>query len=319
MSISLRRYTSADTDKWDSFCIDAIQSTFIHTRKFISYHRSRFLDLSLFIERNNEIVGLFPCAQSAYSPLEIISHPGITYGGVLHNGYLVGDQMLLALSEIKAFYQDMGYTRLIYRCIPSIYHKAPSEDDIYALFRLDATLLRCDLSSTIDLSYRLPIGSRRLRGFKKANREGITIREGHDLISKYWAILEDNLRSRHRTKPTHTLAEIQLLASRFPNEIRCLCAYSGESLVAGVIIFATQTAHHAQYIASSPQGHACSALDLLLEHCVACAEAEGVRSFDFGISTERESRMINAGLYNYKTEFGSGSKLYQTYSVPLDQ
>ena len=135
MSLYVRPYCTADADIWDEFCIGALQATLIHTRGFLSYHGDRFVDCSLIIEEEGKCVGLFPAALSPSDTACVISHPGITYGGILHQGNLRGERMVEALTEICCHFWALGLNKLTYKAVPSFYQRAPAQDDIYALFQ----------------------------------------------------------------------------------------------------------------------------------------------------------------------------------------
>jgi len=317
VSLTVRPYNLDDADTWDEFCKESLQATMLHTRRFLSYHGDRFTDRSLIIEEDNKWVGLLPAAVSTNQDTCIVSHPGITYGGVIHQGGLRGERMLGALEEIRRHYVSLGSTSLLYKAIPTFYHRTPAQDDLYALFRLGAVRTRCDLSSTIDLQHRLPVSERRRRGFKKAIKAGISIKEGRQYLPALWDVLEENLASKHGAKPVHTLAEIENLAERFPVEIRCVCGQLNEHTVAGIVLFVTPTTFHAQYIASSDKGYEISALDFIFEHCIEMATQESRRWFDFGISNEEQGRILNEGLYRFKTEFGGGGSVHEFYDWDL--
>jgi lipid II:glycine glycyltransferase (peptidoglycan interpeptide bridge formation enzyme) len=89
-------------------------------------------------------------------------------------------------------------------------------------------------------------------------------------------------------------------------------------VVAGVLLFITPTAHHAQYIASSGTGYAISALDLVFEYAIKAARNQDKRWFDFGISNENEGKLLNDGLYRFKSEFGGGGTVHEFYELKLD-
>ncbi len=61
-------------------------ATFLHTRRFLAYHQDRFKDVSLLLANDKGIVGLFPAALDPAEARTVVSHPGITYGGLLHSG-----------------------------------------------------------------------------------------------------------------------------------------------------------------------------------------------------------------------------------------
>ncbi len=318
MSLSVRQYRADDAACWDRFCEDSLQSTLLHTRRFLSYHRDRFVDRSLLIEEEGRLIGLFPAALKPGDESSVISHPGITYGGILHQGGLRGTRMVTALTKVCQYLRAIGHARLLYKAVPFFYHRAPAQDDLYALFRLGATRSRCDLSCIVDLHYRLPVSERRRRCLKKATKAGVEIVEGRQYFAGLWNVLAANLAAKHGARPVHSLDEMLLLAERFPDHIRCICAQRAGEIEAGVVLFVTATTHHAQYIGASAAGYHVSALDRVFEHCMEIAWREGRRWFDFGISNEDQGMVLNDGLYKFKTEFGGSGAVHEFYELNLD-
>jgi hypothetical protein len=317
VSISVRPYGPNDADVWDAFCGEALQATLLHMRRFLSYHGDRFEDRSLILEEDGKLVGLFPAAPNPSDKTCVVSHPGITYGGVIHQGSLRGERMINALKEIRQYYFAQGYMKLVYKAVPTFYHLAPAQDDLYALFGLEAHRIRCDLSSTIDLRHHLSVSERRRRGLRKALKAGVEVFEGHQYLAALWKVLENNLDRKHGVIPVHNLDEITLLAERFPDNIRCICAVKNSVVIAGTLLFVTPTTFHAQYIASSQAGYECSALDAVFEHGILSAHRSDKRWFDFGISTESDGKVLNEGLYRFKSEFGAGSVVHEFYELSL--
>jgi hypothetical protein len=318
MSVHVRRFSPAEAEAWDAFAREAHQGTLLHTRAFLSYHGHRFLDLSLFLlDEAERLIGLLPAAAHPKDETCVVSHPGSTYGGVVHQGELKGEKMVEALTAIAHFYAQAGAERLVYKPVPSLYHRVPAQDDLYALFRLGARRIGCDLSSAIDLERRLPVSSRRRRSLAKARKAGLEIVEGNGFLAPLWAVVEENFARKHGAKPVHTLEEMALLAQRFPEEIKCVCAASEGTIIAGVVLFETPTVSRTQYIASSPLGYDLSALDAVFEVCIAAAGASGRKWFDFGGSTREEGWVLNEGLYRFKSEFGGGGVLYEACELAL--
>lgn len=316
--MQVRRFAAEDSEMWDAFCEDAYQATFLHSRRFLSYHGDRFHDRSLIIlDDQGQPAGLFPAALHPTDPACVVSHPGITFGGLIHAGALKGEKVVEALSAIADRYRAEGAERLLYKAVPFFYHRVPAQEDLYGLFRLGAARVRCDLSSTIDLARRLPVSKRRRRSFAKSRKSGVEVVEGAGQLPQLWAVVEDNLARKHGQKPVHTAEEIILLAKRFPENIRCVCARLNGSLAAGVVLFESALVAHAQYIASSEIGYEVSALDSVFEHCIEAATAAGQRWFDFGISTEDGGRVLNESLYGFKSEFGSGAAVHEFYELRL--
>jgi hypothetical protein len=287
-------------------------------RNFLSYHGDRFQDQSLLIEdERNGIVGVFPAAREPNDSITVTSHPGITYGGMVHQGELRGESMIDALRLVADYFASAGYRRLRYKAIPHIYQSKPSQDDLYALFRLGATRSRCELSCTIDLSATRSTSGRRRRGQSKARRAGVKVEIGSARFEDFWQVLSDNLLSRHGAAPVHSLDEILLLHRRFPAAIHLAAGLLDGQVIAGVILFDGATVSHGQYIAASEQGRSLSALDLVFEDCIERAAILGKRYFDFGISNTDSGRSLNSGLYSYKCEFGGGGTVHEFYEIAL--
>jgi GNAT superfamily N-acetyltransferase len=293
-------------------------ATFLHTRRFLSYHGDRFQDVSAMAsDKNGRLVAVFPAAVDPTDAARVVSHPGITYGGLVHGGDLRGEKAVRALRTLCGFYGEMGFHRLRYKAVPQIYHRIPFDDDLYALFRLGGSRYRCDLSCAIDLSHRSRTADRRRRGLQKAAKNGLEIAEGAHFATALWDVLTRNLVEKYGKPPTHSLDEIIRLHGLFPKEIEFVVGLLGPRLVAGVVLFSTPQVVHTQYMASSPEGQNTGALDALLEHSIQKARSRGARYFDFGISNEKEGTILNEGLYQFKSEFGAGGVAHEFYELNL--
>jgi hypothetical protein len=308
---------SAEHEKrWDTWCAGAINSTFLHTRRFLNYHGSRFADASALFMEGENIVGLFPAAVAPDDPTLIVSHPGATYGGIVHQGWLTGNRMIDALSALSSHFASRGFRGLLYKVVPYIYAVVPAQDDIYALVRHGARKTRTYLSSLIYLEGRRPTPERRCKGLRKA-QQTVTISDDASRLAELWAVLEQNLERRHGARPVHSLSEITMLQRLFPDEIAVRCALLDGSVEAGVVLFNSRRVWHTQYIAASESGHRISALAAVLESTIMEAKERGIRYFDFGSSNEEGDTVLNDGLYRFKTKFGAGGAVYESYELDL--
>lgn len=302
----------------DELIAKAWTGTFLHTRRYLAHQGSRFRDVSLAIcDDDGGLIALFPAAVDPGDETRVVSHPGLTYGGILHDGRLRGETMLEALIAISRSYAEQGFRVLRYKTVPYIYHTVPAGDDLYALFRLSARRYRCDLLSTIDLSDRPAPSGRRRRGLKNASKAGVQVREGAEFIPALWTVLEENLARKHGVRPVHTAAEMAQLQGLFPERIRIVAGLVGDEVHAGVVLFATPRVVHAQYIASSTLGYQVAALDAVFDQCIAGAAESGARYFDFGSSTDEEGWSLNTGLFQFKSEFGAGAVAHEFYELDL--
>lgn len=315
---AVRAYEPECALAWDDLVSRSCNGTFMHAQRFISYHGDRFRDRSLMIEdRRARFVGVFAAAEDPADQGTVVSHPGLTYGGIVHDGSLQGAPMLGALEGIVAHYRELGYKRLRYKAIPAIYHSSPAEDDLYALFRLTARCYRSDLSATIDLANRGPVDQRRVRSRRRAEAAGVRTEQGWDEIEAFWRILELNLSRRHGVSPVHSLPEIWLLHERFPDEILLIIARIGEVPVGGTVLFAAGPVLHMQYTATTEEGRATCATDLVMEHAIALAQQRGYRYFDFGTCTVDAGWTLDQSLYQFKASFGASGIVYDHYELDL--
>jgi hypothetical protein len=315
--VIVRPYQDADAPAWDALVDRSHNGTFLHTRRFLGYHGDRFRDRSLLVlDDKGRLLGVLPVAEDPRDPEVFMSHPGITYGGMVHDGSLRGDKMVEALDLARAACARAGARELRYKATPFIYHQVPAADDVYALFRLGAFRYRCDLSATIDLENQPAYNRGRRSNLQHARHMGVTVEASLDHLPAFWPILEANLAARHHVKPVHTLAEIQHLAALFPANIEMVAALHEGRVVAGTVLFKKANIDHAQYMSASEAGFELRALDLVFDTCFRMSRERGVRYFDYGMSNEQEGRVLNEGLYRFKTGFGAGGVAYEFFLLP---
>lgn len=312
-------YTPDWAADWNRLTDEAKNGTFLFRRSYMDYHSDRFADCSLlFTDSSGRPAALFPANYDAASRT-VWSHQGLTYGGLIMRRDLNYDAVDEIFALITEHYRLSGATRLIYKKVPYIYNVYPSDEDLYVLTRLNARLTTRAISSAVDLRAPLPLSARRLRGRRKAVREGLTVK-GHDAdiseaLAEYWAILTQTLASRHQTRPVHSVDEITRLQSLHPLEIKLWTIHKRDtSMLGGTLLYLTPTTVHAQYIATNEEGRRCGALDMLFDELL--RKDFGNRwFFDFGISTEQSGTILNNGLLIQKQEFGGRAVCYDTYAL----
>lgn len=313
----IKFYKEEDSKKWDEFVKISFNGTFLHERKFLSYHKDRFLDKSIIIyDDKSKIIALFPAAISDNNKKVIISHPGITYGGIITNK-LYGEDIIDVLKNIIEFYNKQGYEKIIYKSIPYIYHKKFSQDDLYALFRINANRIRVDLSATINLKSEMKLRKGTKWMINKGKKSGLKIFEGDENLEGFWRILTENLEDKYGTKPVHSIDEMRLLLNRFKNEIKCLVCKKDNEVLAGMIIFNMNNLYHTQYIANNSTAKDYGALEYLISFAIEKSKIEGKDYFDFGTNNENQGRYLNQSLYQFKKGFNAGGVVYETYQLDI--
>ncbi len=308
--IIIKRYTAENASEWDSFIDTSKNGTFMLKRGYMDYHADRYIDHSLFFFRDEELVALLPASQHED---ELRSHGGLTYGGMITNLKMTVQLMLSLFELLKKYMQDNGIVRVIYKRVPSIYYLYPADEDLYALFRFDASLIRRDISATIHLPNRIRFSERRRRGLNKALKNGVIIKESHD-YEQYIEMLSEILAKYHDAKPIHTASELRMLADRFPGNIKIYAAFQDERIIAGVVMYLTPNVAHTQYIANSDEGRQCGALDAVMDYLINKCYTDK-EYFDFGISNENKGRFLNEGLISQKQEFGGRAIAYDFYEL----
>lgn len=311
--MKILKYEVAMKSLWDNFVDNSKNGHFFFKRDYIDYHSDKFYDYSLMVYNSkNKLLALLPANKSA----EVIySHQGLTFGGFIVDDKFQTSEMLEIFITVKSFLSDAGFEKLIYKCVPYIYHDKPSEEDRYALFINDASLIRRDVTSTIDL-YEPPRYSKgRKWSINKAKKEGILVCESDDYAA-FWELLETVLQENHSAKPVHTLDEIKLLASRFPDNIRLFLAKKDSAILSGAIIYENKNIAHTQYLANSSEGRDIGALDLIIDYLLK-EYYKDKRYFDFGISCEQAGRYLNSGLISQKEGFGARPVVHDFYELTL--
>lgn len=302
--MQIRPYTQ-QTEQWDAFLAQSRNGTFLFKRGYMDYHADRFQDASLWVERDEQLLAMLPASIQGDT---IVSHGGLTFGGLVLGNKTGAADVKEIFEHLRDYWSAQGVKKLVYKPVPHIYHRVPSEEDLYALHRLGARTVRVDVSTTIDQAHRLPLSKGRKHALGKARKAGISIRQSQDYAA-CWQMLTQNLSDRHGVTPTHSLAEIQLLASRCP-EIALYMAYVEEQPVAAVVMYGYGQVAHTQYIALTDLARETGALDLLLETLITEIYVDKPY-FNFGISTCNNGLYFNEGLCAQKEMFGGRTTVMQ--------
>ena len=314
MPIDVIKYNSNMKAEWDAFVETSKNGTFLFMRNYMEYHSDRFIDFSLMFYCNNRLLAVLP-ANIRESKKTLVSHGGLTYGGFVMHPDTKTSEIIEITEELKKYMKESGIKHLIYKPVPHIYSRIPSEEPLYALFHAGAKLSARSISTTIDNRERLKFSQLRKRCIAKAAKAGIECQESAD-YKKFWSILTTILQERHNSVPVHTQEEIELLHNRFPRNIKLYTAESKGEPVAGIVVYETDTVAHFQYIAASDEGCSIGALDLLIAHLIEKVYTNK-QYIDFGTSTEQGGTYLNEGLIRQKEGFGGRAVVYDTYELSI--
>lgn len=308
------RYTPDRKAEWNQFVAASKNGTFLFFRDYMDYHSDRFDDHSLMVYYKSSLYALLPANRVGDV---LYSHQGLTYGGLLMSARCRTAEVRDAFKSVNDYLRQQGVRRVVYKHIPWVYAKQPSEEDLFAISNVcHASLTSRDVASVVLLNRRLPFSSLRRRCVKKAEKAGITVKETQD-CGDFWHLLENNLKEKYGARPVHTLDEITLLKSRFPEHIRLFVAYQGDTLLGGTLLYMDSQTAKTQYISANEAGRRVGALDLLFSQLMEKCCENGVQNFDFGTSNMPHNDDLNDSLIFQKEGFGGRAVCYDTYEWTL--
>ncbi|EKH0753077.1 GNAT family N-acetyltransferase, partial [Campylobacter coli] len=288
--MKIKKYNLNSKDIWNNFNKDAKNGLFMFDRNYMDYHSDRFMDNSLMFYEDEKLIALLPC-----NVVENIlySHQGLTFGGFIVDENMKQGKMLECFEVLKEYMKENNFKKLIYKSIPYIYHKIPAQEDLYALFRNKAELFRVDCSTTIDLQNVLKMSDLRKRCIKKAQKNKVEITSSED-FNIFLILLNSVLQKQHGVNAVHSVEELKLLYSRFPQNIKLFVAKFNGEIIAATLVFIYENLVHTQYLAANEKAREIGALDLLIKTLMD-EFAKSKKYFDFGISTENGGEFLNHG------------------------
>lgn len=311
MAISVQPYQSTDLEKWNAFIRQADNSTFLFERNFMEYHCDRFTDCSVLLYEENNLIGVFPANRKEDS---VYSHQGLTYGGLV----LLERKNVKKLTEyfhsVFSYFHSLGVKYIIYKPVPGYLCKNINDLEHFILNICGATTTKVDTSFVIDFRNEIKIQERRRRSVKKGEKAATEIRINNDFDSYWNQILVPNLRDKFGTTPVHSLNEIKLLHSRFPEKITQANAYINNEIVAGVTLFDFNNCIHCQYISSNDFGRDSGAIDLLFNNLINLYQPTKTY-FSLG-TANNNGNDINIGLCEWKE--GWGAKIHAHFHYRLN-
>ncbi|WP_027452534.1 GNAT family N-acetyltransferase [Segatella albensis] len=309
----IKRYRKEFEETWNHFVDISKQGTFLFYRNYMDYHEDRFSDYSLLVLHKQRVVALLPANREEHT---LWTHAGLTYGGLITSMSVTTANVCDIFTAINEFLKKNGFDKVIYKAIPWIYHRIPAEEDLYALINIcNARIIERHISSTIMMENRIKWTESRKSGLRKARHHHIRVEESEDLET-FWKILSQNLHEKYHAVPVHSLREIQLLQSRFPQNIKLYLAYQETRPIGGVLIYETPQVVHTQYISASKEGKMLGAIDIIIDYLLNEVYKDW-QYFDFGKSSDGDGRALNRNLIFQKEGFGGRGVCYDWYEYTL--
>ena len=309
----IRRYTPEYADEWNRFVAESKNGTFLFDRRYMDYHSDRFCDHSLLFYVGHRLLAVLPAHAVGDT---LCSHQGLTYGGLVMSHRLTIVQTMTLFRELNFELRAEGFRRVLYKCVPWIYHRLSAEEDIYALYHeCHARIVARDFATNIFMSGGLHWERVRRRGVVRAQRAGVSVELSDNYVA-FWDVLTQNLQAKYGVKPVHSLQEIELLHSRFPQTIQLYQAVKDGVVLGGVVLYVTPQVVHAQYSSATSDGKQLGVIDLLYHRIF--SDYKDYPYFDFGRSTEQpDGSGLNEKLVFQKEGFGGRGLCYDIYEYDL--
>lgn len=309
----IRRYTPEYADEWNRFVAESKNGTFLFDRRYMDYHSDRFCDHSLLFYVGHRLLAVLPAHAVGDT---LCSHQGLTYGGLVMSHRLTIVQTMTLFRELNLELRAEGFRRVLYKCVPWIYHRLSAEEDIYALYHeCHARIVARDFATNIFMSGGLHWERVRRRGVVRAQRAGVSVELSDNYVA-FWDVLTQNLQTKYGVKPVHSLQEIELLHSRFPQTIQLYQAVKDGVVLGGVVLYVTPQVVHAQYSSATSDGKQLGVIDLLYHRIF--SDYKDYPYFDFGRSTEQpDGSGLNEKLVFQKEGFGGRGLCYDIYEYDL--
>lgn len=281
----------------------------------MDYHSDRFTDYSLLIFKDDSLFAVLP---AHITETTVYSHLGLTYGGLVLQTSAKLFEVIEAFKEVLLFLHNNSVTNLYIKVIPDFYVTHPSGELPYVLFRANASLVKRDVIFLIDYKNRIAYQKKRRTLIRKTIKSGLLEIRVENKFDDFWnKLLIPNLEKKHGVKPVHTLVEMKLLASRFPDNIKQVNVYHDGQIVAGTTMFITKTTLHPQYISGNADKNKLGSLDFLYDYLIN-EFMPGKEFFDFNISSENSGQLLNSGLVFWKESLGARSVIADNYEVATE-
>ena len=309
----IKRYSNDCAEQWNRFVDNSKNGTFLFNRCYMDYHADRFKDHSLMFYYDGRLYAVMPAHEDGE---RFLSHSGLTYGGLVMDKKVTAAATVTLFEELNDYLRSQGVRYVLYKCIPWIYQQMPAEEDLYAIARTcNARLTNRDLGTVIVQRNTIRWERIRRRALKRAQEAGITVEASND-IAGFWKVLEDNLALKYDSKPVHTLSEMQLLKSRFPNNIVLYLAQKDSEILAGMIVYVSKQVVRAQYSSATPLGKQLGAIDIIYDRIIN-DDYKHLPYFEFGTSALGNTNVINESLVFQKEGFGGRAMCWDRYEWEL--
>ena len=316
--ITINKYEKKQLDEWDQFINASNNGTMFQKQRFINYHIDRkFVDNSLIIKNNNNIVAVLP---AAIKNNILYSHPGSSYGGLVLAKKTEFSVINDIIQELDNYCKNKKLKSIFLINSPSIYHKEVDDSLDYLLqwnhFRKKEIYIShaVNINETVSV---LDLLKKRKRRYLN-NDDGLNaleFKESNEFDLFYDILLKS--KEKFKTKPTHSLEELYQLKKIFPEQIKLLLTMKKDSVVGGSLMFFANKKISLIFYNTILEELRNSQISMLqLYKCMEISKQLGYQMVDFGVSHTPEANDPMApklSLIHFKEQFNARGVLRVAY------
>ena len=320
MKIFIKNYKECDLKIWDNFVEnETINGTIYHTRNFLSYHKSRFIDNSIMIYDKKKLIAVFPCCKCGDG---YYSHKGSTNGGIIiKKKYYTLSKLTEIMDAIYSYYKGNLYIKLS----ESVYFRENTNNKLLNFVLSQKCKKYIDISLHFDINKNEKIidsfpknDNKRLllKYIKNPNKEfHFFISEDIDDYKKYYSLLKKNLNKRNNVDPLHSLDEFLSLKDILgKKQFLFLSKDKKGNILSGSLVFLiNNTTYYTVYLMSNYEEKNSFAFYLLYE-LFELAKKNNIEVVNLGACSTGGGSNILYSNYKFKSSCGCDVNLKYNFS-----
>ncbi|AUC79332.1 hypothetical protein CW736_08025 [Nonlabens sp. MB-3u-79] len=311
MSIQVQKYLLENAAEWNAFVKQSVNGTFLLDRNFMDYHQERFEDHSLMMHLDGQ---LMCCIPAHVKDGIFYSHRGLSYAGLIisANAATNIDRIVDALLE---YLKGLAFAKAELQ-LPPVSYQSINKEIADVLEQKGFTPNRKLHNQSVALDQEIQVSPKKSIGYRNGKFEGLRMETTNDFRSFWEEVLTPQLAERYHSKPVHSLIEIELLASRFPENIIQYNVYREGALLAGITFFIKGNIVKSQYTASSPDGLKTDAVAYVYMEAMKEFKEKGCSLMDYGPVNEKDGS-VNKGLQRFKKQLGCQEEEWRRWEFEL--
>jgi hypothetical protein len=311
LSIQVQKYLLENVAEWNAFVKQSINGSFLLDRNFMDYHQERFEDHSLMIYLDGQ---LMCCIPAHVEDRIFYSHRGLSYSGLIISATAAKniDRIVDALLE---YVKGLAFAKAELQ-LPPVSYQSINKEIAAVLEQKGFTPNRMLHNQSVALDQEIQVSPKKSIGYRNGKFDGLRMEIIKDFRSFWEEVLIPQLAARYHSKPVHSLTEIELLASRFPENIIQYNVYREEELLAGITFFIKGKIVKSQYTASSPDGLKTDAVAYIYLEAMEEFKEKGCYLMDYGPVNEKDGS-VNKGLQRFKKQLGCQEEEWRRWEFEL--